>query len=208
MIPVEIKIIDPAVLSYGVPTTETAGAAGYDLRACIETPVTVLPDSVFKVPTGVAIHIKNRHYAGMIMPRSGLAAKFSITLQNAVGLLDSDYQGEVCILVRNEGREPYKINPGDRIAQLVFVPVVHPMLIVVQEFDTSKRGTGGFGSTGVVSRDLATASQYEPDSTSGRVLPSQYLGNDHALTPGEITIPNMMYMPTGQELLEAEYGED
>lgn len=207
MLPVEIKIINPSILMYGVPTTETSGSAGYDLRACIEESVTVFPDTMVKIPTGIAIHIKNKHYAGMLMPRSGLADKFQITLQNAVGLIDSDYQGELCVLIRNEGYEPYKINIGDRIAQLVFVPVIHPVLVVVQEFTPTDRGGSGFGSTGIVSRNLTASAEYEEASQPGRELPTQSLGNDELITIGTHIKNVIMYEATGQELLEVEYGD-
>ena len=205
---IQLKVTNPGILLYGIPTTETAGSAGYDLRACIEDPITIPPDTMFKVPTGVAIYIENRAVAGMIMARSGLAANFSLTLQNSVGLIDSDYQGEIQVLLRNEGREPYKINPGDRIAQLVFVPVIHPMVSVVSSFEPTDRGSGGFGSTGYASRDLATGSQYEPSSPEGRQLPTQNLGNDSPIHSGNVTSVTELYTPTGLELLEAEYGED
>lgn len=206
---IELKVINPDILLFGVPTTESAGAAGYDLRACIEDSVTLLPDTTLKIPTGVAVHIKDRYLSGMIMPRSGLAANFSLTLQNSVGLIDSDYQGELQVLLRNEGREPYKVNPGDRIAQLVFVPVVRPVLSVVNTFSSdSDRGSNGFGSTGYDSRILATATQYEPPSAPGISVPTQSLGNDNPIYPGTITPIAELYVPTGQELLEAEFGED
>ena len=205
---IQLKVTNPDILLYGIPTTETAGAAGYDLRACIEEPITILSDTMVKVPTGMAIYIEDRGVAGMIMPRSGLAANFNLTLQNSVGLIDSDYQGELQVLLRNEGREPYKVNPGDRIAQLVFVPVIHPMVSVVSSFEPTDRGSGGFGSTGYASRDLATATQYEPPSPTGRELPTQNLGNDSPIHLGEVISVAELYPPTGQELFEAEYGDE
>lgn len=204
---IELKVVNPEILLYGIPTTETLGAAGYDLRACIEVPITILPDTTVKIPTGIAIHIKNRDLAGMIMPRSGLAANFSLTLQNAVGLIDSDYQGELQVLLRNEGRDIYRVMPGDRIAQLVFVPIKHPMVAVVQEFTPTTRGSGGFGSTGISSRNLSASASHEEPSDPGREFPTQSLGNDELTFPGTIMPNVLLYEPTGQELLEVEYGD-
>ncbi len=206
--PIELKILNPTILLYGIPTRETLGSAGYDLRACTEEPITLLPDTAIKIPTGIAIHLNTREMAILLFPRSGLAANYSLTLQNAVGLVDSDYQGELQVLLRNEGTSPYKVNPGDRIAQLVFIPVFHPMIAVVQEFTNhSDRGFKGFGSTGVVSRPLTEATPHMP-SGSGKVLPSQKLGNSSPIEVGEVLPDIVEYEPTGQELLEAEYGDD
>ena len=205
---VEVKIVNQAILEYGIPTQETAGAAGYDLRACIEEPILIPVDSSVKIPTGIAVHIKSKNYAGFVMPRSGLAAKFSITLQNAVGLIDSDFQGELQVLMRNEGREVYRVNPGDRIGQLVFVPVVTPIMLVVTEFSVSTdRGEKGFGSTGVASRSLNTPLAEDVATAPGGEYPTQALGNSRPIEVGAIQPNTVTYEPTGQELLEAEYGD-
>ena len=203
---VQLKVITPSILEYGLPTTETLGAAGYDLRASLDSPVIIQPDSIAKIPTGVAIYIEDRHIAAFIYPRSGLAAKFNLTLQNSVGVIDSDYQGELQVLLRNEGPLPYKVNPGDRIAQLVFMPVVHPMVSIVADFTSnSARGDLGFGSTGVASPSLHT----DYDITVYPVHnPANAIGNDLPIVPGVEEILDIKYEPTGQELLEAEYGDE
>lgn len=202
--PIQIKVSDTIIL-YGLPARGTDGAAGYDLRADIQEPISVAPGTTTMVPTGISVFIKDRNVAAYVFPRSGLAYKHSVTLQNAVGLIDSDYQGEIKVLLRNEGTEPFEVNPGDRIAQMVFAPVYHPMMAVVQEFVTTTRGTGGFGSTGVASRTLAEGEA--PDSAPGKHIPAQLLGNDEPLTPGEEFEVVQRYEPTGFELLEAAYGE-
>ena len=203
---VQLKVINTAILEYGIPTTESLGAAGYDLRACISAPVVVPVEDTIAVPTGIAIHIQDRNLAAFIFPRSGLAAKHHLTLQNSVGVIDSDYQGELVVLLRNESQIPYTVRPGDRIAQLVYMPVVHPMVSIVSSFhDETIRGTGGFGSTGVQSPSLHT----EPTlGYEGRDTPTQSLGNDLPITPGTIEDVVVNYEPTGQELLEAEFGDD
>ena len=208
---VEFKVLDPDILLYGIPSTESLGAAGYDLRANIKTPILIQTQTTTKIPTGIAVSIKDRSSAAFIFARSGLAANFSITLQNGVGVIDSDYQGELQVLLRNEGTDSYKVNPGDRIAQLVFMKVDHPMVAVVQNFtDDSIRGEGGFGSTGVETRSLADLS-IEPSKhtvLSGRELPTQALGNDWPILRGDMLDTTTYYEPTGQALLESEYGED
>ncbi len=202
---IELKVISAEILAYGIPTTETSGAAGYDLRACLKAPITVYPESSMSVPTGVAVHIKDKNLAGFVMPRSGLAAKHRVTLQNAVGLIDSDYQGELKVLIRNEGDRPFIINPGDRIAQLVFVPVVHPVLAVVTDFGTdSVRGSSGFGSTGVESRPLSQGTSLPVDT--GYAFPTQSIGNDEKPQQGHPFALFPIYESTGQEQLEMEYG--
>lgn len=134
-----------------LPARSTAGAAGYDLHACIETPLRLLPGDAQLVPTGIAIHLENPNYAAVILPRSGLGHKRGLVLGNLVGLIDSDYQGEIMVSAWNRHLvEEIVIHPGDRIAQLVFLPVTIPTLIEVDEFsDATERATGGFGSTGV-----------------------------------------------------------
>jgi len=143
----ELKILDPRI-RHDMPRYATHGAAGLDLRACIELPLTLAPGDSELVPSGIAIHLDDPGLAAVVLPRSGLGAKHGIVLGNLVGLIDSDYQGQVLVSVWNRGRESFTIQPMDRIAQLVVVPVVQVELHVVQEFAASERGAGGFGSTG------------------------------------------------------------
>ena len=131
-----------------LPHYATAGAAGLDLRACLEAPLTLMPGDSQLVPSGIAIHIGDAGFAAIILPRSGLGAKHGIVLGNLVGLIDSDYQGQVFISVWNRGTAAFTIQPMDRIAQLVVVPVQQVEFNVVEEFGSSHRGAGGFGSTG------------------------------------------------------------
>jgi dUTP pyrophosphatase len=131
-----------------LPQYATAGAAGLDLRACLDAPMTLMPGDSQLVPSGIAIHIGDAGYAALILPRSGLGAKHGIVLGNLVGLIDSDYQGQVLISVWNRGNAAFTIQPMDRIAQLVVVPVQQVEFDVVEEFNSSYRGAGGFGSTG------------------------------------------------------------
>lgn len=131
-----------------VPTRGTEGSAGYDLHANIPKPVWIKPNETILVGTGIAINISDPSVAGVILPRSGLGHKHGIVLGNLTGLIDSDYQGELKISCWNRSRFTYLIQPNDRIAQLVFIPVLHPEFEEVEEFDASTRGTGGFGSTG------------------------------------------------------------
>jgi dUTP pyrophosphatase len=142
-----VKILD-ARLREVLPQYATAGAAGLDLRACLDAPLTLMPGDSQLVPSGVAIHIGDPGFAALILPRSGLGAKHGIVLGNLVGLIDSDYQGQVFISVWNRGHAAFTIQPMDRIAQLVVVPVQQVEFEVVEEFNTSYRGAGGFGSTG------------------------------------------------------------
>ena len=149
---IQVKIIDQRIGSiYPLPTYGTTGSAGLDLRACIDTPWIITPGQVCLVPTGLAIYIRDPRYAGMILPRSGLGHKNGIVLGNLVGLIDSDYQGELKISCWNRGQEVYTLEPGTRLAQLVVVPVQQVALEVVEEFAETERGVGGFGHTGVVS---------------------------------------------------------
>ena len=143
----ELKILDERIRSM-LPHYATAGAAGLDLRACIAAPLTLHPGDSHLVRAGIAIHLGDPGYAAMLLPRSGLASKHGIVLGNLVGLIDSDYQGEVLVLVWNRGKSAFTIQPLDRIAQLVVVPVVQVEFKVVEEFAASSRGAGGFGSTG------------------------------------------------------------
>jgi len=131
-----------------LPQYATAGAAGLDLRACLNAPLTLMPGDSQLVPSGIAIHIGDPGFAALILPRSGLGAKHGIVLGNLVGLIDSDYQGQVFISVWNRGNAAFTIQPMDRIAQLVVVPVQQVEFDVVEEFNSSYRGAGGFGSTG------------------------------------------------------------
>jgi dUTP diphosphatase len=143
----DVKILDPR-LREALPQYSTAGAAGLDLRACIPSPITLAPGAAELFPSGVAIHLADPRLAAVVLPRSGLGHKHGIVLGNLVGLIDSDYQGQVMVSVWNRSKEAFTINPMDRIAQLVVVPVEQVKLNVVEEFAVSRRGAGGFGSTG------------------------------------------------------------
>ncbi len=143
----EVKILDERIRSM-LPRYATAGAAGLDLRACVEAPLTLQPGDSQLVRSGIAIHVADPGYAAVVLPRSGLGSKHGIVLGNLVGLIDSDYQGEVLVSVWNRGRAAFTLQPLDRIAQLVVVPVAQVELEVVEEFAESSRGAGGFGSTG------------------------------------------------------------
>ena len=131
-----------------LPHYASAGAAGLDLRACLEAPLTLMPGDSQLVPSGISIHIGDAGFAALILPRSGLGAKHGIVLGNLVGLIDSDYQGQLFVSVWNRGNAAFTIQPMDRIAQLVVVPVQQVEFNVVEEFGSSRRGAGGFGSTG------------------------------------------------------------
>jgi len=143
----DVKILDPR-LRDALPQYSTAGAAGFDLRACIHSPVTLAPGAAELVPSGIAIHLSDPGLAAIVLPRSGLGHKHGIVLGNLVGLIDSDYQGQVMVSVWNRSGAAFTITPMDRIAQLLVVPVVQVKLNVVEEFSASERGAGGFGSTG------------------------------------------------------------
>jgi dUTP pyrophosphatase len=143
----EVKILDPRMKEQ-LPAYATAGSAGLDLRACIDSPLIIEPGSTHLVPTGLAIHIGNPRYAAMILPRSGLGHKHGIVLGNLVGLIDADYQGQLMVSTWNRGDTQFVLNPMERLAQLVIVPVIQVELKVVDEFRSSERGAGGFGSTG------------------------------------------------------------
>ncbi len=144
---VDVKILDPRIKEM-MPAYQTAGSAGLDLRAMLDKPLTLQPGETKLIKTGLAIHLGDSHYAALILPRSGLGHKHGIVLGNLVGLIDSDYQGELMISTWNRGQAPFTIEPMERIAQLVIVPVVQMQMNIVQDFETSERGTGGFGSTG------------------------------------------------------------
>ncbi|KFD21902.1 MULTISPECIES: dUTP diphosphatase [Tatumella] len=146
---IDIKILDPRVgKEFPLPAYATPGSAGLDLRACIDAPLTLQPGDTTLLPTGLAIHVADPQLAAVILPRSGLGHKHGIVLGNLVGLIDSDYQGQLMVSVWNRAQEAFTIQPGDRIAQLVFVPVVQAEFNLVEEFNTSERGEGGFGHSG------------------------------------------------------------
>ncbi|MFZ5467609.1 MAG: dUTP diphosphatase [Pseudomonadota bacterium] len=146
---IQLKILDPRIgTDIPLPEYATAGSAGLDLRACLDAPVALEPGQTTLVPTGIAIHIGDPGLAAVILPRSGLGHKHGIVLGNLVGLIDSDYQGQLFVSVWNRGQSAFTIEVGERMAQLVFVPVVQAHFEVVDEFHESQRGTGGFGSTG------------------------------------------------------------
>lgn len=144
---VNIKILDERLRSE-LPTYATPGSAGLDLRACLDQPLELAPGACELIPTGMAMHIANPNYAAMILPRSGLGHKHGVVLGNLVGLIDSDYQGPLMVSVWNRGQTAFTIQPMDRIAQMVVVPVVQLDLNIVEDFEDSSRGAGGFGSTG------------------------------------------------------------
>lgn len=147
--PIQLKILDPRLgEEFALPDYATPGSAGVDLRACVDDSVNLEPGQTELIPSGMAIYIADPSLAAIILPRSGLGHKHGIVLGNLVGLIDSDYQGQVFVSCWNRGHESFVINPGDRLAQMIFVPVVQADFEVVQEFDSSDRGAGGFGHTG------------------------------------------------------------
>lgn len=143
-----VKILDERVHNYPLPHYATQGSAGMDLRALLDAPLTLAPGDCELVHTGLAIHIADPGLAGLILPRSGLGHKHGIVLGNLVGLIDSDYQGELMISVWNRGQHSFVLEPGERLAQYVLVPVVQAELDIVESFETSLRGEGGFGHSG------------------------------------------------------------
>ena len=143
----DVKILDPR-LKDKLPHYATSGAAGLDLRACIDQPVELKPGATELVPSGIAIHLTDPGLAAIVLPRSGLGHKHGIVLGNLVGLIDSDYQGQIFVSLWNRGGSAFTLNPMERIAQLVVVPVLQVRLNVVEDFAQSERGAGGFGSTG------------------------------------------------------------
>jgi dUTP pyrophosphatase len=147
---IQVKILDPRINNeFALPEYSTPGSAGMDLRACLDAPLSIAPGETTLIPTGISIYIADQNLAATILPRSGLGHKHGIVLGNLVGLIDSDYQGPLMISVWNRGDKAFTIEPGDRIAQLVFVPVVQVAFDVVDEFHSTERGQGGFGSSGV-----------------------------------------------------------
>ena len=146
---VQVKVLDSRLgTEWPMPTYATAGSAGLDLRACVDSSTVIEPGQTVLVKTGLAIYIQDTGFAGMILPRSGLGHKHGIVLGNLVGLIDSDYQGELMVSTWNRGNTAFTIEPFERIAQMVIVPVVQAKFNLVEDFDASDRGTGGFGSTG------------------------------------------------------------
>jgi len=143
----DVKILDSRLRDQP-PHYATSGSAGLDLRACIDAPITLEPGETRLIPTGMAIHLADPGYAAMILPRSGLGHKHGIVLGNLVGLIDSDYQGQLMVSAWNRGQQAFELTPMERLAQLVIVPVVQAEFNVVEEFSSSERGEGGFGSTG------------------------------------------------------------
>ncbi|MCD8494314.1 MAG: dUTP diphosphatase [Burkholderiaceae bacterium] len=145
---VDVKILDPR-LKDNLPAYATPGSAGLDLRACLQEPIDLAPGQTVLVPTGLSIHIADPGYAAMILPRSGMGHKNGIVLGNLVGLIDSDYQGPLMVSTWNRGQTPFRLEPMERLAQLIIVPVVQAEFRVVEDFESqSDRGAGGFGSTG------------------------------------------------------------
>lgn len=145
----QLKLLDPRLgETIPLPTHATGGSAGLDLRACLDQPLLLEPGQTQLIPTGLAIYIEDPGLAGMILPRSGLGHKHGIVLGNLVGLIDSDYQGELMVSCWNRGQAPFTVEVGERIAQLVLVPVVQADFAIVDEFASSQRASGGFGSTG------------------------------------------------------------
>jgi dUTP pyrophosphatase len=147
MTTIDVKVLDARV-SDALPAYATPGSAGLDLRACLDAPLTLAPGQSALIPTGLAIHIGNPGLAAMILPRSGLGHKHGIVLGNLVGLIDSDYQGPLMVSCWNRGQAEFTVQPLERIAQMVIVPVVQAAFRQVESFDASERGEGGFGSTG------------------------------------------------------------
>ena len=147
--PLKVRVLDPRVgKEFPLPQYATGGSAGLDLRACLAEPLALEPGRAELIPTGLAIYVEDPGLAAVILPRSGLGHKHGIVLGNLVGLIDSDYQGQLMVSVWNRGKEPYTVQPGERIAQLIVVPVVQVNLEVVDDFAASSRGAGGFGHSG------------------------------------------------------------
>lgn len=146
---IQLKVLDQRIGDvFPLPTYATIGSAGLDLRVCLDAPLTLEPQQTTLLPTGMAIHIEDPQMAAIILPRSGLGHKHGIVLGNLIGLIDSDYQGELKISCWNRSKENFLINPGDRIAQLVFVPIIQVQFETVDDFVTTDRSSGGFGSSG------------------------------------------------------------
>lgn len=147
--PLKVRVLDPRIgTEWPLPAYATGGSAGLDLRAVLDAPLVLEPGATVLVPTGLAIHVEDPGLAAVILPRSGLGHKHGIVLGNLVGLIDSDYQGQLMVSCWNRGAAAYTVQPGERIAQLVVVPVVQVELAIVEDFAASDRGAGGFGSSG------------------------------------------------------------
>jgi dUTP pyrophosphatase len=147
---IKIKLINPLIGDkIPVPKYETKGSAGLDLRACIEKKLMLRPDKTELIPMGFAMHLEDEGLAALVIPRSGLGSKHGIVLGNLVGLIDSDYQGELMVPAWNRSNEEFEISPGDRIAQMIIVPILQANFEVVEDFDKTLRGTKGFGSSGI-----------------------------------------------------------
>jgi dUTP pyrophosphatase len=145
----KVRVLDARIgTTWPLPAYATAGSAGLDLRALLDAPLTLAPGATALVPTGLAIHVEDPGYAAVILPRSGLGHKHGIVLGNLVGLIDSDYQGQLMVSCWNRGQAPFTIEPGERIAQMVVVPVAQVQLRIVEDFAASERGAGGFGHSG------------------------------------------------------------
>ena len=149
MTTIQLRILDPRVgEEFPLPQAATDGSAGVDMRACLDSPLTLEPGQTELIPTGLAIHIGDPGYAAFLLPRSGLGHKHGIVLGNLTGLIDSDYQGQVFVSCWNRGQDAFTIQPGQRIAQMVILPVVQPRFEIVEQFEASRRGAGGFGHSG------------------------------------------------------------
>lgn len=149
-IEVKVKVISPLVgTKIKLPEYATDGSAGLDLRACINSPITLAKGDSILIPTGIGIQLPSAHMAGFVFARSGLASKHGINLANGVGVIDSDYTGEIICPLQNVGKQSHTINPGDRIAQIVFMPIARARLVLVEQLVATKRGEGGFGSSGL-----------------------------------------------------------
>lgn len=146
---IQLKILDVRIgKEFPMPRYETSDAAGLDLRACLDNPLVIEPGQTHLIPTGISIYIGNPHIAAVILPRSGLGHKHGLVLGNLVGLIDADYQGPLMVSCWNRGNQAYTVTPGDRIAQLVFLPIVRTQFELVENFAATERGTGGFGHSG------------------------------------------------------------
>lgn len=147
---VQVKILDKRIGdTFPLPQYATTGSAGMDMYACIDEPTTLQPGETQLISTGISVFVANPNYAAVLLPRSGMGHKHGMVLGNLVGLIDSDYQGPLMVSVWNRSSTPYTLEPGDRMAQLLFVPIARPGLQVVDAFESSERGEGGFGSTGI-----------------------------------------------------------
>lgn len=148
--PIQLKILDPRIgTEFEIPDYATSGSAGMDLRACVDADTIIKPGQTILIPTGMSIYVQDSTLAAVLLPRSGLGHKHGIVLGNLTGLIDSDYQGPLMVSLWNRGDTEFTVQPGDRIAQMVIVPIVQAKFEIVDEFDTSARAEGGFGHTGV-----------------------------------------------------------